>query len=179
MNNKKFLEDSNVIALITWLRKISKDEKPFSHSYCIETSKEQWSCSSLFNAKEKYNWAFTYYDSIKNEQKSGSTFDQNEETLNYLSSNLKKSINEKNLNECKKICPMILDWGGVLGSDSKGNKKILGDLGDELCTYLLETKAFFESDNLNLARSYKISINNIDKKNNNEFRIYKDLFFIV
>jgi hypothetical protein len=102
----------------------------------------EWECHSIYSAFENYVWAFKHSDPVKNISIKGKTFNDSFESLQLLSSGLRKSIENGDNEACKKYCYSILEWGGVL---SKNDQRITR-LGNDICRYLNSTRDIFTSD---------------------------------
>lgn len=166
LNESSYVKLDEVKNFFSWIRVILNDctRKNFIHSYKIEprgksTKEIIWSCSNLYNALENYEWWFSYYDFYKNKIITGRTYKDSETELNYLQSLLLDATDNNDNDACMKVCIMILKWGGVLGGDNKGNKKILGEMECFLAQYLQEAKKYF-NHNSALSKRYKLKINN-------------------
>ena len=169
MNKKLYLECKDVRDYINWLQRLARNEEEnlFTHSYVSETrgksdKKIPWNCKSLFDAYEQYRWPFSYFDFLLNKKVKGESRNESKTVLDSLELRLHKAIEEGLNEDCYQICIMILDWGGVLGSDKKGNKKKLNGLKSELSEYLTKVKSLFESESVSLTHQYKVIINNQD-----------------
>lgn len=132
------------------------------HSYSIEPrgrSKaiKKWRCSSLFHAFQQYEWRFSYEDLYSGKSIKGSSYAQSEAALNDLQEKLKNAVESGDNNACFKACEMILKWGGVLGSEAKGNKKILLEMREYLANYLKKAQYYFNGD-CTLSPSYQLDL---------------------
>ncbi len=166
MTKKEYLHLQEVQEFSNWLLNIAKNKSGFSfrHNYEIEskgknTKRKPWSCDSLFDAYCNYSWNFSYTDLSRMIKTTGGSFSESEKTLLTFEKKLKESIKNNDNSSCYKTCVMILDWGGVLGSDKSGNKKRLNELKPILCDYLTEIKTIFNSSDVTLTRQYRILIN--------------------
>jgi len=169
MNKNKYLECKDVQNFIYWLQLVCRNKEgcTFTHAYESETRGKSnrtipWSCNTLFDAYQQYRWPFSYFNYSLNKKVKGETWDESKATLDSLQLQLHKAIDARLNEDCYHACLMILDWGGVLGSDKKGNKKKLNELKSVLCEYLNEIKKLFESESVSLSRQYKVTINNND-----------------
>lgn len=152
MNKRTYLEKAEVKSFIKWLsegvNRCSSDF--FLHTYEIEprgksTLRRQWECHGIFHAFERYEWAFTYEDCEGNTIK-GSSYSDSATALNNLKKKLMSAVEKGDNEACYKVCVMILKWGGVLGSDHKGNKKKLLKMRSYLASYLSKVQEYFNGD---------------------------------
>jgi len=85
--------------------------------------------SSIKSAFNEYKWKY----SITNEQlpseipSSGITFEDSSKALSAMQEKLRTSFAEDDPTGVKDNCRIILKWGGVLGSPSRGNLKYLNN----------------------------------------------------
>ena len=160
MNRQEYLREPSVINFVDWFRKTLRHESgyEFSHEYERLTKGKSekttpWACSSIYDAYKKYEWEFNF---TENDIKiRGSTYAESKEVLDRFSKQLRSAVQKRDDVTCHKICLMILEWGGVLGSEKKGNKKYINEMKDGLSTYLSNSKSLFESHEITLARRYK------------------------
>jgi len=163
VNKSEYLNQPEVIDFLAWFERLDHDDNPspFNHKYEIETrgrgtTKTPWACTSLYNAYEKYSWRFSYTDLFTDKKIKGTSYSVSKKALDDFQNRLHDSI-IRNCNEtCYKACNMILDWGGVLGSEKKGNKKRLLELKPCLTKHLSEVKSIFESNEVTLGKKYTI-----------------------
>jgi hypothetical protein len=169
MNRYEYLALPDVSNFVSWLMAVisGSDKNLFNHSYLMESrgkpqTKKHWSCNSLYDAFLKYEWSFSYTDFLSGEIVKGKTFIQSEITLAGLRQNLRDAVQENNDDLCFEVCCMILKWGGVLGSETYGNKKSLLQLKPQLAQYLTTVRTFFAGDAL-LAKDYKVLVGGVSE----------------
>lgn len=104
MNKTGYLGNSDVKSFLCWVSTIIDGEPAFKHQYFDNSTKSDWSCTSLFNAYERYDWK-------------GSNYNKTEEKLNNYSTNINKSLKENNPSSFKICCSEILKWGGVMNGN--------------------------------------------------------------
>lgn len=163
MQKTEYLALPEVAKFAEFLGMLLSDVRYLAHSYEMETkgrsqARNNWSCNSVYDAFLKYEWRYSYIDPSTGEKRKGSSFQESELELSSLSNKLKKAIAEKNSREASYCCQMVLDWGGVLGSSKRGNKKILESFDDDLAGYLAETKSLFDSHEALLGNEYLVSM---------------------
>lgn len=163
MKKAEYLALPEVAQFSEFLRsRLLSDSGHFSHSYEMESRGRSqatmpWNCHSIYDAFLKYDWRYSYRDPRTGDKQIGNSFEENERVLSFLSEKLRKAVAENNSTEASYCCQMVLDWGGVLGSSKKGNKKKLESFGGALAGYLGETKSLFESREVQLDSKYQIS----------------------
>jgi hypothetical protein len=158
-----FLDLPEVKGFSNWLQKIITNEHSFSHSYQMETKGKSnvtipWKCDSIYNAYDKYSWPFSFKDLIHEKKIIGKSFSDSQKALSNLEDLLKESLENNNNELCFKVCAMILDWGGVLGSTNTGNLQRLALMKPYICTYLTEIKKTFNSPDVTLKNNYNIEV---------------------
>lgn len=165
MKKSDYLKLPEVIGFTNWLsdQLSGRSKNSFRHSFKIEpkgksTKIINWKCESIFNAFEQYRWPFQFIDFDSNQVIKGSSYAESENALVDLQNRLREAVDSGNYIACLKVCEMILKWGGVLGSERWGNKKILLELDVQAPLYLENVRKFFNSD-CELRDSYKIDIN--------------------
>lgn len=163
-NDLDYIALPEVKSFIDWLCELLADEaqENFTHHYLKEskgrsTKQKEWSCSSLLNAFEKYEWPFSYYDCYKEECVKGKSYQDSETALNSLQELLLRAVDSQDNDLCSRACEMILKWGGVLGSDKKGNKKKINELGNCLAAYLQSICDYFNGGG-ELSDVYQVSV---------------------
>lgn len=150
MNKQKYLDQPEVNAFIKYLAKLIKGDIPFKHKYYHLQSAEHLEFNSLFDAFVEYKWDISknFLSNLKINVPEGDDFKANAEVLFYLQKELRKSVSQNNDEQAFQACKKILAWGGVLGSDKKGNKKTLNSLKNGLVKYLKFSKARFENEKI-------------------------------
>ena len=113
MTKDEFLNDEHVKGFVDWMSNILDGEvaKPIFHSYCNRRTNERWSCSSIYNAFEKYDWPI----------KEGSCFKCNAKKLKYLQGLLLSAFGKKTeANRDAAVCEaavQVMEWGGVVAGN--------------------------------------------------------------
>lgn len=162
MNKTEYLALPEVAQFTEFLRsRLLSDDGQFAHAYEMESRGRSvatipWSCDSIYDAFLKYDWRYSYRDPHTGEKHTGSSFDESERVLSVLSKKLKKAVAERNSTEASYCCQIVLDWGGVLGSSKKGNKRKLESFDGALAGYLAETKLLFDSREARLTNKYLV-----------------------
>ena len=130
MTPTDYIQQPLVQQFIDWLIKATADNG-FHHSYTMNRPKGQlWSCSSLWDAYNNYNWSFTC--TLPNLQKvKGKTYTDNEQVLNTLSIGIRQALQDGDDALLRSYCIAILDWGGVIN----GNKKRIDNLTDSVAYF--------------------------------------------
>lgn len=166
MNKSSYLDLSEVRDFIKWLSTLLNSDmsESFVHGYSIEprgrsSLRKQWQCSSIYNAFEQYEWGFSFEDCDTGEKKKGSSYSESEAALNDLHEKLIAAVKSSDNNSCFNVCSMILKWGRVLGSENRGNEKILREMREYLASYLQMVKVFFEGE-CELSPRYQIKLEN-------------------
>lgn len=165
MNRVRYLSQPLVQDFVHFLGGTFRNDPGFEmcHQYRIETRGRgtrtvPWCCANLLEAQERYSWRFTYTDLPTRRKLKGRTFSDSKRVLDQLSAQLRDAVARGAHSQCFEACHQILDWGGVLGSEERGNKKHLLSFGTCLCAYLRETKRYFESPTCALKNDYTVVI---------------------
>jgi hypothetical protein len=108
MKREEYLNKKDVAAFIQWME--SKLKSEFTHAYEMKKPKKSWSCTSIYDAYQLYDW-------------NGKGFYDNQKELNEYSLCLKDAVEAKNEDTVKEICLKILSWGGVLHGNEEVIKK--------------------------------------------------------
>lgn len=162
MNETEYMSSKAVIEFRDWISAIVLGgDQRFSHSYRSEgrgrsTIQKEWTFNSLLDAYDQYDWPFSFLDARDSCTVRGSSFADSRRVLEELQSSLRLAVEERDNDKCYTICVMILDWGKVLGSSKKGNKKKLDSLKPYLSHYLAAVRAFFDGGDATLARRYVV-----------------------
>ena len=153
MTREEYLASDDVRGFLIWLAELDSFEHSYDRLRKGKTSKvDPWECTTLLEAKERYEWAYTYLDRSTDEKHSGSTFAESSEALTYFEKLLKESVSAGSDN-CYRTCRMILDWGGVLTV----NQERLGKMRSTLPAYLLATQNYFNSTIPQLQSKYYVT----------------------
>jgi hypothetical protein len=148
MQKSEYLTKPIVNDFQSWIKPKIDSYKDFSHMYVDRRTNKIWTCQSIFEAHEKYSWQFTC--SMPDGQIiSGSTYLQNSKVLQELDIQLKKSVDYNNQTLAKSVSFSILDWGGVLGNDTRGNKQRVNSCINYV-EYLNRVKDAMENENFDL-----------------------------
>lgn len=165
MNKSEYLALPEVMNFVQWLRRLvnGPDSSGFQHSYLIEAKgfssvQVAWSCHSIFNAFENYEWKFSYTNCFTDQQVTGHTYVQSAISLDAMRLKLRETVQNGDNEGCYRICCMILKWGGVLGSAIRGNKKSLSELKPQLTAYLQAVQEYFNTSAA-LSSSYEVRVN--------------------
>lgn len=137
MNEQEYLNQAVVKDFIKWIK--PKLFTEFKHSYTISRG-VMWECNSLFNAYEQYRWPISPDWVKKLDLPDNNSFTSNKTVLDHLSEKLRSSFEEKNLENFFEASKKILSWGGVLGSEKRGNAKYLTDNMQDLITIFANAK---------------------------------------
>lgn len=170
MNISEYLALPEVTSFVNWLRRLvsCSDAIEFHHSYLIEAKgssnvKLPWHCHSIFNAFESYEWKFSFTNFFTEQKVVGQTYNQSAHSLESMRVLLRDAVLNGDNESCYQVCCMILKWGGVLGSDVKGNQKSLLVLKPNLAAYLAAVEEYFNHFP-ELTSSYKVQVNGRTEK---------------
>lgn len=129
MTKEQFLNDQYVSGFIQWLRdKLSN----FTHSYYNQKEKEEWQCTSFYDACHKYKWG-------------GLNWEENNALLESYAKRLKASIRNNDNEACQDACLDILKWGGVIRENQERIKA-----QTNLVNYLMKAEGILTRDSLDI-----------------------------
>lgn len=129
MTKEQFLNDQYVSGFIQWLRdKLSN----FTHSYYNQKEKEEWQCTSFYDACHKYKWG-------------GLNWEENNALLESYAKRLKASIRNNDNEACQDACLDILKWGGVIRENQERIKA-----QTNLVNYLMKAEGVLTRDSLDI-----------------------------
>lgn len=165
MQKSEYLALPEVAGFKKFVKGLLSDGEQFAHCYEMETrgrkqATTHWNCEGIYDAFTKYDWQYSYLDLRTGKKQAGRSFRDSELVLANLASELECAVTQNSSREARQICQMVLDWGGVLGSSTRGNQKKLEGFGDELAAYLRQAKIMFESHDLTLKHKYVVSTSN-------------------
>ena len=116
MNKESYLSQKVIQEFISWtLPKINTPDQ-FKHKYFNLRSKTNWSCNSVYNAFENYEWRFNctipHHGKIKGLKYYESSF-----ALEQIKNGLRHAVENKNPKEAFEYSVSVLEWGGVKRSN--------------------------------------------------------------
>lgn len=173
MNKNEFLNDPVVQSFKDWF--VSIFESGFYHKYCLipkgkKPVTEFWSCTSIYNAFEQYEWEFSYRDLISNQANiiSGNTYLDSNNALEKIQKHLRNSVSIENESGAFNACKMVLDWGGVLkrGRKGKTNEDKLSEIRNRfgLISYLCQAEELLALEHASTSGDFIVT----DSNNNDE-----------
>jgi hypothetical protein len=149
MNKQEYLERAAVKDFVAWLIPKISGESKFHHQYYNIRNRNTWSCNSIYNAYENYNWPFKCTLPDRGVMR-GNTYVDNEKVLKIISDGLKESLNSQNSDRLLAYCLAVLKWGGVMG----GNHTKLSEMGTNIVPYFEETIIKLNPENTNTGNEY-------------------------
>ena len=144
MTKNEYLSDIQVVNFINYLNECLTQ---FRHSYINRRTHANWTCVSIIDAFNKYDWGFSYFDPINNIQIKGSTYLQNENALNSLSNGLRNGYFINDNDELFEYSKAICKWGGVLGGKTSGNLFTLINNSTNLSNHYKNTEILLSGPN--------------------------------
>lgn len=99
MTKAKYLQDTNVLAFLKWLRERQKPNG-FVHEYYDGYARKNWKCASLHEAFKKYHWK-------------GRDYAETSGTLANYSDRLIDAFTRRDLGELSTVWTEIYAWGGL------------------------------------------------------------------
>lgn len=110
MQKKEYLSNKNVCGFVSWMSD-NLESNAFAHEYWNRKKSKLWSCTSLYNALEGYEWPFPSI--VRLEIPAGFSFENNSTALSVLKSNLLESLNAKDDDGFYLAAIDVMTWGGV------------------------------------------------------------------
>ena len=130
MNQQEYLENKMVNAFINWVQPKVFGTDQFHHQYKNRKTGEDWSCHSIYNAHENYEWNFSCTLPDLGDVK-GRSYYESKNTLDTLKKGLKNALETKQSKALLSYCLAVLKWGGV----KRGNMEKLEAMGEEITPY--------------------------------------------
>ncbi len=133
MKKSEYLAMKEVNAFVAWMS-AHLDDATFSHAYTLRTGNERWTCTSLFNAYEKYRW--THVALPEYELEAGSSSASNLLVLDTLQKELREGLVAGDNDRVLMAATAVMKWGGVVN----GNVPWLNAWREDLCRIIGETR---------------------------------------
>lgn len=149
MNKESYLNSLEVSRFISWMLPRISGDVQFKHEYRNNRSKQVWSCDSIYNAYENYEWKFTCTLPSGTQEK-GNNFKQSAILLGNLGLGLKTALLDKNPNDILLCSKSVLQWGGVL----RKNYDKLSNMGDGLIQYFESAIEVLNPDSVNTSDNF-------------------------
>lgn len=130
MKKQAYLDTPIVQEFIQWIVPRISGEVAFEHTYTSSRSKQQWSCTSIYNAFENYSWRFSC-NLPDSDKTSGNTFQESKAVLGAIEKGLRQALQQAESGDLLAYSASVLQWGGVLRS----NYDYLENLGDGIDTF--------------------------------------------
>ncbi|MCB4343600.1 hypothetical protein LA345_06580 [Burkholderia vietnamiensis] len=118
---------------VTWMSE-RLDDDTFKHAYTSRRTGARWSCESLFDAYERYLWA--YGDLSGYGIPSGNSFASSLHALETLQKELTAGLAVGDNERVHRAAIGVVIWGGV----TNGNRKWLNDNRNKLCHIIGRTR---------------------------------------
>ncbi|WP_205194575.1 hypothetical protein [Burkholderia sp. Ax-1719] len=110
MTKDDYVKDKFVAQFIEWMS-AKLDDETFAHGYTMRRTGQRWTCTSIFNAYEKYQWRHSGVPSLGVPR--GDTFESNAAALAALRAELISALAAGDDNRvCAAACAIVI-WGGV------------------------------------------------------------------
>lgn len=139
MKKIQYLADFHVSSFVEWMSQ-NIDSSTFEHRYLIRSNRRSWSCKSLSDACNQYDWPHPPIERLC--VPGGSTFESNAKALRALEIDLKAALVFPYDDGLACIASIdVMYWGGVQAR----NAKWLADNREGLAKLLAETGEAFES----------------------------------
>lgn len=145
MKKDEYISDANVRGFVAWLSG-NLESNAFKHSYWNYKKKELWSCSSLLDAWEKYEWNFPEIRRLRLER--GSGFADNEYALQTIKDSLICALKTSSDSATRDAAIDVMTWGGV----RRGNVNWLIKNQTGLATLLLEIQSALDQSDTEHAK---------------------------
>lgn len=112
MQRLDYYADAHVQGFARWMTPILTGERRFQHRWSSPKWGE-WSCTSLFDAYQRFRWPFTTTQPGERQPKRKQTFEENVEELAWLGDVLKDSAQNQDADAFFGAALAVVDWGGV------------------------------------------------------------------
>lgn len=134
MNKLEYINQDIIEDFIAWMIPNVSGEANFTHKYLRRKNKKIWSCSSVFDAYENYEWQFICVLPTTGKER-GSTFSENAKILKILECEMGAAIKDNNHSKLQEYSLAVLKWGGV----TNGNESRIKKMGEDLVSYLKDS----------------------------------------
>jgi len=155
ISREDYLNIPDVNNFISWLEKRLDTPREFEHHYYLVKAKQQWHCTCLYEAYEKYWWPYNMTCPIQGTKVSGSGILDSFNYIKVLAELLRTSVLENDVNLVRKSALAMLSWGGVLN----GNRERIVDMGEDVCNYFRRVKESMSLSETRLGNHDGIFIN--------------------
>lgn len=120
MNREQYLAQPEVNRFAEWLVSLIDTPNGFLHSYNILRNNGTWECNSIYNAYEQYDWRFKC-QMPTGVIHQGRSYMDNQIVLTQLRTHINDAFISRDNDSLREGMKSILKWGGVLGSERRGN----------------------------------------------------------
>lgn len=151
MKKIDYLNNEAVHDFVHWLApRLNSDV--FSQSYRNRRNKKIWSCHSIYDAFEQYEWRFPSCADF--DITAGHTFAENKLALAAFQAALREAVDQLDDALALKAARAVVSWGGV----SNGNITWLNTHKEKLALLLMETRDILNSGDLqNLSKDIRFT----------------------
>jgi hypothetical protein len=126
MNKNEYVTGNTVEAFVAWMS-ARLDDASFAHGYTLRRGNIPWSCASLFDAYDRYQWGHVELPEFG--LPAGSSFASNLRVLETLQTELRAGLAAADNARVLAAAIAVMKWGGV----TRGNVPWLEAWRDDLC----------------------------------------------
>lgn len=118
MDRDRYLRDPSVAAFVEWARPLVGGERPLQHEW-HSPKWGSWSCASLFDAYEAYEWRFSVALPGEDRPRSGQTLPDSLAVLDYLRAGLRDSADRVDPIAFVEAAVAVVRWGQVRRNEAR------------------------------------------------------------
>jgi hypothetical protein len=156
LSRAEYLKSNYVHQFADWLATRLDQPDSFKHSYFLESADLEWSCSSLYDAYQKYWWPFKFECHVLGRQVSGSEgLSSSLDYLTELAAIFRPAVENNDVETTINCALSALEWGGVLGK----NRARVVAMGRDICGSLAYISEKLNMDSVRLGENQDIHIN--------------------
>lgn len=145
MDRERYLRDPSVAAFIEWARPLVAGERPLQHEW-HSPKWGQWSCATLFDAYEAYEWRFSVTLPGEDRPRSGRTLPDTLAVLDHLRTRLRDSADLGDPGAFVEAAVAVVRWGQV-----RRNETRLRALGERALPVLSEASRLLDPGTASLS----------------------------
>lgn len=132
MDRDRYLQDPSVAGFLEWARPLVAGERPLQHEW-HSPKWGSWSCATLFEAYEAYEWRFSVTLPGEDRPRSGRTLPDSLAVLDHLRARLRDCADRGDPGAFVEAAVAVVRWGQV-----RRNEMRLCALGDRALPVLSE-----------------------------------------
>ncbi len=156
LSRAEYLNSESVQQFSDWLKARLDQPDSFKHSYFLKSAALDWSCSSLYDAYQKYRWPFEFECPALGRKVSGSEgLNSSLDYLTELANTFRPAVESGDVEATINCALSVLEWGGVLG---KNRARVIA-MGRDICGNMAYISEKLKMDSVRLGENQDIHVN--------------------